>query len=580
MHIKQLSIRGIKNVDADIEMAPVVLVHGPNESGKSGVLNALELAIANQSELGSSGKKIDMMVSGAVASALATTNEGGFCKWQMNHGGKGRIHEGYDLQGGMPVTPNEFWGMTSSDKLSLVAGGKKIDAEEKLEEAKRKLKAANEILKAPRPDMPSEVYTGMPIEEIRTKLKKLNLEIAEHEKASEKRAAMESSRKKMEQEAAAIREDIKNLQRDIRVDEETLPDLREFVKQFEPLVMRYQEAARTEPAIVREARKAKLDVSDMYFRKINELIDAGEWLVETLNKKQNPSEAKRYREFVAKLNAQWKPAKVDAPPPTFEGDRKMWEMAEAHDPEEKLQTVKSLIAQTETSLSFNQLTLKEAKERLKAIGKSQDLNQNIQGQMLSPEVLEAALAERDQLQADLDAAMDWERYDSAQGDYQVRRSKAAIAKAEAESEVEKYTQLRSDQIMEIKEPLETAVNSMLTRAGFLPVQIEVESTPKTATLTIKDSMGIEVQAMATSIRTVYGVCILRAIHELSNAPCPVALAQCAELGPSNLVRLMEALKHVGKGNIVLEHWCRPTEVPEHVLCVDASSIQKQEEELV
>lgn len=133
-------------------------------------------------------------------------------------------------------------------------------------------------------------------------------------------------------------------------------------------------------------------------------------------------------------------------------------------------------------------------------------------------------------------------------------NEAQESKSRLESEISQLRSKRASAIKSLIEPLQNETNRKLALIGEPPLKFTIVCGARSSSLKIESSDGVSVEAMAKSLRLLNWICVLSTMHHISEEECPVLLAECAEMSPETLQRVIAAIGVPSKGNVILEHW--------------------------
>jgi len=194
-----------------------------------------------------------------------------------------------------------------------------------------------------------------------------------------------------------------------------------------------------------------------------------------------------------------------------------------------------------------------------AIQKVANINQQIAALEAIPAVgdedIAKDVARLDELREAAGAAYEWKTFEKRTKEWAEQRGKAVAELEEMKAKLEELTQERAAIVNKLKGSIEGAANDMLSRVGLSPLEIEIVTTAQKAALKVSVA-GVAIEALAASEKLLYGICLLLAIQQASDAKCPILVAECAETDEAMFNRLIGAIGEPEKGNTVLEHWMK------------------------
>lgn len=119
---------------------------------------------------------------------------------------------------------------------------------------------------------------------------------------------------------------------------------------------------------------------------------------------------------------------------------------------------------------------------------------------------------------------------------------------------------RKEYLDSIKQKVEAPANELLSKLGVKPLSIDIVIGKRSA-MTIK-SGDVDITAMSGSQQVLYGTALLFAIHKLANLRNSVMFISASELSDARLQLLVDALASSEiPGMVFVEHWFTGTTVP-------------------
>lgn len=540
MKFSEFSYSGIKDTAGSGKLRGVNVVCGPNESGKTAMLEALRLAATGKSELGATAKKIDQVIAGNCYASLDD------CTYERR--GSKTVSSGGEAQGKLPVTVDEFWSLTASDKMGLIASNSSEleGVVEKIDLTKEQIKLTKKELERQPPKAP-EPYMGRPVAEVDEDLSTMSLQLAAHRKAAQSAKARQESIEKCQAEIVQIESDISRLRKEEAAEAKRVAAAEADLEQLRPIHARWLEHIDGAPEIMHTPHPSQ------YIRdKLSQMKEVFSWL-----------SSKGDNRAASMLHA------IDGMiVPEFNG------LAQSFDEyEEMAQLARSAGVSLSLNISNAKVSTADMEmlksRRLRAEARVQALKSTAQVEavkmegLLSDEVYESILIRHEQAQEERRRAQEWNDFDAVAGAYAVERTKAANLLGELEQKLEELLAQKNSIVMSLKQPVEDFCNRQLAICGMPPIELDIEATARKASLSVKTG-GISFEALAASKRLVYGLCLLSAIQMHSDCECPLLLAQCAEMDSAMFPKAIEAMGLRDKGNVILEHWFVPSEVPDGV----------------
>ena len=553
--LKKILIRNIKNVTGDFNLGPVTVLRGPNESGKSGVLEAIRLAITGKAKIGGQGKSIQEIVNGDSGTAIAI-HDGGSSRWSCKKGDSVSCKHEVDLdtQGKIPVTPKDFWDLSSAQQFSLLAGNAICEIVRDIELLKEKIKAEKLVIARPAPVMP-EPYRGVPKSDLEKELASLNMELHKHNEASVEAPKRKASMEKDETLICELKLEAGGLMHCIEIMKKTEAELSSKYARLEALVNHYKEAIKTEPKMVTWARSSKMDVKGFVNEFRTKLAGACMWLADGASRESKHLLEKELRICAETLNRITVEHTADLPNVMFDQENDLKEACAGKTPETALTALWAEVGTARYDLSIESNKLEKIRARIRDLEHGLSLCIVSFGEPLQADVLDSILTRKTEIKEALTACDAWTSYDSQAGQHVVARSQAQMRMEEHEGTLDILNTRRKKTVMSITEPIERMASIILNGAGLPGLVIAIQATPKTASLEVRTVKGIHLDALAGSRRVVYDIALLSAIQEASSATSPVLLAECAECSAESFDSLLMALcaTNSRRGSIVLEH---------------------------
>lgn len=557
MHFNLLSLSGIKTMAGEFDLAPVTVLSGPNESGKSALLEALRLAATGSAQIGGTGRAIAEMLSEGNAHALVMAGSDS-AEWRCRVGGtisqkrSGRT----DLQGNCPISVDDFEKLSSAQKFALVGSDKLTGVVGEIEQLKEEHKRLRAAADAPPPAMP-DMYDGKPLQELEAELQELVLALAKHREASEGIAARTAARAREEQRLADVTKEKGIKELEVNGAQKALAVVEAEHALLADLVDRYSKAAANAPTLIEWARRKGWDSKGLVDNLCKELADACEWMAAGATRGASLKVAKELKICMEQLRRIECPTGIPIPQPVFERDEELWEMVGKQSPI-------NAIAMLNVKLQDAKQLLKTMQEEYAALSRAEHNHQQslanelaIYGSPLDAETLASVIEQKAAIELLVDKCKKWEGWDVEAGKHAVRVSQSTTAMGDVDDKLSRLNKERAAIIESVTGPIEEIANGTLARVGLPPLSVSVEATAKTAQLVVRTSQGIQVAALAKSRRLAYSIALLSAIQQLSKAPCPLLLAECAEMD-GQLFEVFAGALSPEKGNIILEHWtpCR------------------------
>jgi energy-coupling factor transporter ATP-binding protein EcfA2 len=532
-----LTYNGVKGISNSIELDRVTVVTGPNESGKSAAANALQLAVTGRCEIGSQASAQAKLLASNAASVTAWGN-GLEASWSLRNGKKQWEDPG--TQGGMPVSVEDFWALTGVERLKLIApAGALTSIESRIAALEAEKKQLKTVIDAPAP-MEPDAYDGEPISVLENKIQTARQALNDHNTA----------RKAMEAASAGV-EQLKSLKARQEEVERSLVDCElqiglvsaELDRAKSQLAI-YQESSSKEPRIIASARERRVSVRAA--------------VSDTL---------KLVREAVA-FDSGLATLKFDEAVDSFVGLLSDGELAESPDavfhavnevgiglgPVAKaVQLLNDKKNQLSNTIAMHKGTIADTSSRI--VKQSQVVAVDETKILPEDNVLElhGSISEMD---AEISKAKAWSHYEAALTKQMEARGVAFNKMASVDDELSKVKNSLTAEVDKLKGPIENKANEMLKAASQAGLSVEVSQSGRGWVLDVSID-GVAIESLARSKRLLYGLCLLSAIHELSEAKAPLLVAECAEMDDNTLERAIEAMKVKRKGNVILEHWSKP-----------------------
>jgi vacuolar-type H+-ATPase subunit I/STV1 len=425
--------------------------------------------------------------------------------------------EAPDMQGGVPVTVRDMLALTEEQRLALV-GGKEALEENEAEATllRERLKAAKAVIETPQPAAPPP-YMGAPLHELDEEIMALSLRVSEHKKAKDSLSARM-------QQASHLNTLRADLSRDIAMYTESQASLERERDEALPIFQRYNAAMKAVPPILEGYKD--------FGQLLNDVADALVWLRSTSGEDVG----------VAIQTIRQLGISCEVPQVRFERSDELYDIT-GPNPDRWLCHIEDEIKRGHNAVESMKAELKRTEEQLAGL-KVEPLNE----EQYIKDV--TRLDECSKLRL---SAHEWDVFERRTGEWAVQRSKMS---AEADKVSQRLDELRMEKaaiVSRLKSSVEARANDMLSRAGMPPLEIDVVTTAKRASLRVSVA-GVAMEALAASELLVYGLCTLSSIHQASDAKCPLLVAECAEMDEQMFKRVVAALGTPEKGNIVLEHW--------------------------
>lgn len=552
MHFTTLTIKSLKGYTGSLELSPVTILCGPNESGKTGVMEAFRLAVTGKADIGGTIKKQSEIVSGTTAMASAVAGRE-VCSWTCKLGSKmsSKHSSEWDGQGGLPITVDEFWGLTAEQRFSLIAGDELAEAIKEIEGIKQAIKMAKEVANTPPPT--PDPYDGPPIEEIEKQLGDLSVQLS---KSREATAGAASRKAAIERDTAKVDNLTKHIEERKAFIASQTKELEEWqakVEILKPLVDAFNEAKAKEHRALSDARIRGLTGRELLTEAIDSIMD----VVTSLANLRKGKVAKDYEQVAETLRSLTVDDDDKLSPMRFKGKAKLEALTGDVDPAAALASHTNEVERIRKAITGTQEHIRSQETEISRLNHAIQLTQAMHGTPLSDEVVMELTVQHEALQEQSRKARAWRDFDKLAGEIAVKRSKAAMQLAELEEELDKATALRNAITAKSLGAIEKAANFSLEEAAAPPLKLEITTTAKTAQLSVRTHSGVAIEAMAKSKRLLYGLALLHAIHMINPASCPVLVAECAEMDNTTFQQALAAVANRTKGNVLLEHWAVP-----------------------
>lgn len=515
MNFKTISYTNIKGRCGNYSLTPLVILSGSNRSGKSAFVEALRLGATGRCSLGASRAAMDVVLPSTKANVELAT-DATQSTWEMKIGDT--VSTGGDavnLQGGMPVTVGDMWALTAEQRMSLIGGKDALEknASEVLD-VRDKIKALTSVIDTPQPQAPP-LYAGPSEFELDTKIQALTLKVATHD-AHKKQAADALKR------LTTTLDELRNQDQEL-VD--TLDTLDGVYKKTQSL---QSEIKCSKPGPVWLVGCES--VGDI----LSQVISAFEWVGAN--------------------------TEADMSSLTAAARQRMLEAGDTPIPKNVLKHQKELAEITggnlELFLKEHQRRVADTKEGIASV-RQRIANAEIEIEKLSDNTpnhqIAADLMELDSLKKQLLASHEWSTFERQTKAWAEERAKSVADRDALKSRLDALTAERAEIVGQVKSCIEDKANESLARVGLSPLEIEVVTTAKRASLKVSVN-GVAIESLAASERLLYGLCLLHAIQQSSDAPCPILVAECAEMDTEMYKRVIDAIGMPAKGNVVLEHW--------------------------
>lgn len=546
MHLEGLIANNIKGKEINLKLEPLTVICGPHESGKTAALEAIRLAMVGKSSIGATGKKIAELVDGnnAIASVMA---DGRMSSSVVLVGDSVSVKTDNQLTPfNMPISPGDFWALSNAEKFTLISGTGIMGVAAQIDQCKAQIKSLKSEIELPSPAAP-DLYVGPSRHELESEIEKLTLELAKH------RAALDGYAKRVAAHAAAKRlaetkmHEIDATKESIRIIQGAMRKATSNLANLEDIRDRKGKAEQEEPWLVGYARRNNLCTLKLVNKICDDLRDACLYAARACQDAETVHELQDLAEELASTRCE---KSFIFPPTTYD---RMHESPV--DLEAAIAEAKRSFMENQEQLEYYQSKLESASREVNEINRSIQTSLAIHGEPLKEELVSAIAQQKSELEANLAKCLAWDNWNTAIGNYQVRRSMAIAELAEKEDTLKRLLEDRNRIIASTVSPVEDYANNILKSAGLPYLMLEVEATPKRAELVVRTTDGIQLDALAGSRKLMYGICLLLAVQQKSKDECPVLLAQCAEMNAEFFAKCANAIKpFITKGNVILEHW--------------------------
>lgn len=518
MHYKKLEFTNIKGRSGGWAIPPLTIVSGPNGSGKSAFLEAMRLAATGRCSLGASRSAIAAICSSSAASAALHTDDVSNV-FSVSIGDTVSIGGGReDLQGGMPVTVGDMWDLTAEQRLSLVVSKETLEYNARdTQWCRDRAKALKQLIDTPQPAAPRP-YSGPSVFELDEEIRDLTIKIAEHAKRKREAENWKAENQRLIDAKSSCESIIAQHSTALRNLAESRAHASSAVEWLHPTWLKEYET-------VQESLEDMLVAMEwLRFECGLELGDA----ISSLNRL---------------LMTAGEPRPM--PKPSCVWPESMPEMA-GKCPVEWLEETDAIYKGIETRLRIEENLLASVMEKISEMPPEPE---HTDGQLVEEVVRLDALKEMSQ------AAYEWTSFERRTKEWAEQRGKAVAELDEVKARLEALTKERAAIVNKLKGNIEGRANDMLSRVGLSPLEIDIETTAQKASLKVSVA-GVAIEAMAASEKLLYGICLLLAIQQASDAKCPILVAECAETDEAMFNRLVGAIGEPEKGNVVLEHWMK------------------------
>jgi hypothetical protein len=531
---RNLTFSGVKGTSQTIQLDNVIVITGPNESGKSAAASALQLAATGRCEIGAQASAQQKWISGKAASIHAWGN-GIEATWQISNGKK--HWEDPETQGGMPATVEDFWGLTGAERLKLIAPDGALTSIEteisSLEKRKKELKSIIDAIAPP----PPEQYDGPSVGDIEGKIKGIERQLSDAD-AYDKYHAGKKQNEAIRRQLGALTQ----IENDLSEAKARLKAIQDESELFRKQLAIYQEQQASVPRIVRSAKERGLTLRAAVSDTLNLVREVLVWtqsdpgvLVEAL------------LEVVPDVTPQLpEPPVYKSSFPELDG-KTVTSLSNIIATMLDSEAVKVAKLQASHQTSVDMLSMSPPKL-------FDDTEPQLKPMSLDERM--AAQAEVASLKQQINKANAWAAYGESLERQMKQRNDAFAEMEDIDSKLASAKRRLTETVFSLKGPVESLANDMLKAADRSPLYCDVSQTGRGWSLDVSID-GIAIESLAKSKKLLYGLCLLAAIHELSSAKSPVLLVECAEMDPSNLERAIEAMRLKKKGNVILEHWAKP-----------------------
>lgn len=399
----QLSIAGIKKITKTAKLSRVTIITGPNEAGKSALLEGIRLAIQGKCSIGG-GRLVHRIMSGRAAHSLLVSPSGQR-EWQGKVNEAGAVSSkcfGEDMQGGMPISVEEWDGLSNAEKFSLVAGNELCDVVADIERTKAKLKEQKAIVSTPSLPQP-EPYDGDPVHALEEKLNAINIELHRQRQCSDPQIA--AARKREQERLKEAQSQLASQRVIAEGAEKEKASLAKKLAFAEDMLSRYKEAISNEPKLVAWGREKKLTSAGLARHILDELIKACQWLSSSGPVTHQSIELSRLAE---ELSKHYIAGTEPIPRPVFPRCDELYKITD--NPQAHYDNIKAKAGVADKELGEAKRALDICIRTVERIEQSLATELAIYGEPLHPESLLALTEEKEFLEQQLQLCKQWDSW--------------------------------------------------------------------------------------------------------------------------------------------------------------------------
>lgn len=562
--ITHLAIQNLKKISSwSGDISRVTLFCGPNRSCKTAAMEGARLALTNVADIGAAVNKQALLTSG-LASAVAT-GPGLEARWQ--YAGK-RTHsiscEGMEVKsvvGDCPVTVEGYWQLTGEQRWALVesvVGAFSETAPPSVESKKEELKQLQSVV-------PPEPYQGDSIAVLTSKIadveaflsaqktaqednQKIQREISEHDAAKSHWENAASDARKRVQTAQESRD--KAIQ--LTADCEDAIDLWRNSPGYVFTGMGHN-LAEVASAFVSDCKEKLfwlerlLEDNAVFHEEAGEMVLDVRTLQSLVDLIRVPEELEAIKVSQGKEMEAVVSILTELGSLTGMGCNKSFIIGpSAADAE-----LKRIGSHVDAPLKAAQADLLVAEAGVQKYSIPLATKPLVE---VDDEALIAKTLELESLKTNLSEANSYRRWVSGMGGRNARIVALESAIRGYDDALKAYQKRRADYLDNAANMVSDKANQLLKSMQLAPVTIEIATSGKRPTLTATAG-GVDISAMSGMEKVSYGIALLNAFQELTEAKCPMLFIEASELDDVQTSSLISGLaRFKTKGNALLCHW--------------------------
>lgn len=563
MKFDLLSFNAIKGVSRqELALDHVTVFHGPHRMGKTAAMEATRLAATNTASpaVGASTGKQKMLTQGRASVRLSGDM---LANWLYD---KKRIHtitfDGMvvsNIHGNIPVTTDEFWGLTGAERWKLLENAvgefseQEPDSGENLKEQLKKLES----------QIPPPEYTGNPLAILKEKasgIKSFLDSQAELRKnvAYRKQRLQQNQQRLKELQEMLVKEkgklkDGENALDDWQKLSESIEDELENIQLHDDGLQAYggNKFEATKRILSDFAPQLRLLVASLEktssHRLLMEMQELATNVLDLISEDESLAVpfVSKHQEIQQKVD----PLSIRLP----KWDR-ISDVTWIIDDERKkrraaLQAMSEKVAAIEEEIDTRS-------------GENSEESKDLEG-VADPATVAAKAEELEAINRDIATAESWLRWmdgEPARLD-KMNELRAQIDALEASHQI--YKQNKQAYLYKASSVVLLMANKMLKQMGLPPMELNVDLKGKRSSMSVT-CQGIDITTMSGSERVVYGSLALFALAQANKPKLPLLWIEAAEINREMLDSLCAAFSSAFEnesiqGNVFIAHWCSPSD---------------------